>query len=1030
MIASALPLHLARLVLFLVVGLGAVVFADKSKDKDWAGTLTVAAALVGFAAMMGLQSLGGLIAAMHKPDATPVGIGTLTGGNVDLVRRGFLDLALWYQRGAVFKEAASPGFAIKWFFLLDSLVFVPMYAMFLTLVSQRMQGHLGRMTRKERRTTTRTRDDAERISSTQGGLAWYAGLLVIPLVILDVLENVLTMTMSGLIEQPFTDPDQVRRVLEGRPSSAVIGWVHVVSWAKWATSAVLLLLLVLAAARVVFLHRAEIASCFRSIFRIRGVFGVVLLYAALVMVPLQIPDVFRSWDVGHSAIAAAISVVIGVFAYVFAGQVMNATRRPGVKVGPWGLFSAGVVLLVAGGLSVWIDWGAPGLIIPGVVFLLVSLLGLVAEDVQASSPRAAGVGRKALPRILAAVPVAALGLAAFKALFADTVYLQSAAHWWWGALILAGWGLLPPLLAVGMYLGARYAEDHPPKGKVFTWLRRGLIACGAIAALIWFQVIRNVWKNGEFFGAVALVEIFILLLIIGVGLLSRWVERTGPPKGISAIGLKRSPVFVLALVWLLFAGRVGGTEFHDVRVESGTLPADQAELLPTTPQQAFTNWMSRQSPIGTGTRKVIPMVFVATAGGGIKAATWTAFVLDCVLHGGPGVDKEPSLSTCRKTNADEVDRTSSVFAASGISGGSLGLVEFATHEVESNGAPDPGWIRRVLAQDFVGPNLGWQLFVEAPRSLLRYDIGMDRGEVLERAWGLAWRAAAPSRLSDLLEKDDGFEGALDDGFLAQRAAHPELPLLLLNGTTVEAGCRFVTSPIRTSGELPGRDCSNLPQIAQTPIPGVPAATQDLRQFLCTGKDGTLDDIRLSTAALLSSRFPYVSPSGRLVMCGTDPEVSVHVVDGGYLDGSGGASARELWDAVSADVDAWNTDASRTSCIVPYFIQISSGYESTLPPGEGNVSEPRVPPTTEARGRGERSVEGRNAAALAFRQDLPGTGKSDRYAILYLRAHPGAAAPLGWTLSRASVDELERQLDSNDDQLSEIASWFSDKNSCG
>jgi hypothetical protein len=428
------------------------------------------------------------------------------------------------------------------------------------------------------------------------------------------------------------------------------------------------------------------------------------------------------------------------------------------------------------------------------------------------------------------------------------------------------------------------------------------------------------------------------------------------------------------------------------------------------------------------------MVFVATAGGGIKAATWTAFVLDCVLHGGSGLDPGPSRSTCQQYDHGDHDRLSSVFAESGISGGSVGLVEYGAHEVATQGRPDRGWVRRALGKDFVSPNLAWQLFVEAPRSLLRFDIGMDRAEVLERAWEQAW-LPTPGHLSALFAADRGRRGPLTEGFVAQQLDHPDLPLLVLNGTTVEAGCRFVTSPIRTAGGLSGQDCSHFGQIVQTPDLGLPAtrgeffaATQDLRQFLCT-KHGQMDDVRLSTAAMLSARFPYVSPSGRLVLCGSDPQQSVHIVDGGYLDGSGGASAREMWDAVAADVNGYNTSSGATTCIVPYLIQIDSGYESTLPPGPAKVSEPKVPPTTEQRGRGERSVEGRNAASLAFRQDLPGTAKSDRYAILYLRAHPGSQAPLGWTLSRSSFDELERQLSSNADQLEEISSWFDASNSC-
>ncbi len=49
----------------------------------------------------------------------------------------------------------------------------------------------------------------------------------------------------------------------------------------------------------------------------------------------------------------------------------------------------------------------------------------------------------------------------------------------------------------------------------------------------------------------------------------------------------------------------------------------------------------------------------------------------------------------------------------------------------------------------------------------------------------------------------------------------------------------------------------------------------------------------------------------------------------------------------------------------------------------------------------------------------------RYARLVTRAHPGVQAPLGWTLSQASIDDLRSQLEirQNLDALAEVRSWL-------
>ena len=92
------------------------------------------------------------------------------------------------------------------------------------------------------------------------------------------------------------------------------------------------------------------------------------------------------------------------------------------------------------------------------------------------------------------------------------------------------------------------------------------------------------------------------------------------------------------------------------------------------------------------------------------------------------------------------------------------------------------------------------------------------------------------------------------------------------------------------------------------------------------------------------------------------------------------------------------------------------------------------------GRTTREAQARQTAALLFsrsfaagRDAYVGTSKTpvERYAHLYPRAHPGATAPLGWTLSSSSRADLAGQLrrQENLEELKTIRDWFDPRLSC-
>jgi hypothetical protein len=287
----------------------------------------------------------------------------------------------------------------------------------------------------------------------------------------------------------------------------------------------------------------------------------------------------------------------------------------------------------------------------------------------------------------------------------------------------------------------------------------------------------------------------------------------------------------------------------------------------------------------------VPMLIVATAGGGIRAAYWTATILErledklrwSATTGAPS-DKIPAESPLRNL----------LFAISGVSGGSVGAAAYAAavHDHEVTGAD----IRptNYLQGDFLAPGLASMVFIDGLANLLPNFGQIDRGQALE----LGFEAAS------LTAKDN--DGLLSHKFLSffpTMAAVAEMkswrPALLLNATHQETGRRIIASHIKIER-------------------GVVFDSYDALQLLNA-------DVRLSTAAHNSARFTYISPAGNLSSA-TDATQIKHfnrgyVIDGGYFENYGAETALELANAAIKAIKA--DDPEHPNKVKLVILQISS-----------------------------------------------------------------------------------------------------------
>lgn len=374
-----------------------------------------------------------------------------------------------------------------------------------------------------------------------------------------------------------------------------------------------------------------------------------------------------------------------------------------------------------------------------------------------------------------------------------------------------------------------------------------------------------------------------------------------------------------------------------------------------------------------------PVFVVATEGGGIRAAYWTAAVLTAIQ------DQAPQF-------ADHL------FAISGVSGGSVGATVFtalladrerATAVDACRATVDPTMARtlrfaarQVLGYDFLAPTLGSMLHADFVQRFLPVGFIPDRARALETGWERAYR----THVRDRSGRESDF---LAGGFLrmyAQRSSDL-LPSLFLNGTSVEEGKRMIASNCDLRSRVPAGPGGP----ASQPIPDA----VDL--FGMLGRD-----MRLSTAAHNSARFTYVSPAGS-VHGGPGGELLAHVVDGGYFENSGAQTADDVIDRLDRIRDG---RAFAVHLILIEFQQVDSEGCASLPPAA-------VPPErflNEALSPVRALLDTRDARgtlAVAEARQLPAVRAVHRFVLT--QTDEGGVMPLGWLLAPRTRDAIDLQV---------------------
>lgn len=432
-------------------------------------------------------------------------------------------------------------------------------------------------------------------------------------------------------------------------------------------------------------------------------------------------------------------------------------------------------------------------------------------------PKYSAFGRRWWPRIVGSLVPLAIGWTFLR--------IGSAAP---SSENLLGWLYIGMGIALFLFYVARRSMFGVHKHEMILHLRqdlstehrrRGRTLLIAAFALVPLFVIAPVLLP-QFLGAPAIAVLGVAgISLFGTGILTYLPMSKGAPPLTLA-------VLLLALVSGLW------NDNHAVRV------ADDVDITAQrlTPTEQFTAWQNSRGDSGTAPDSV---VLVATSGGGISAAYWTASTLAYLEQ---------------KFGAPFTER---LFAVSAVSGGSLGAATYVTLKRAGFNAEQADalldQVREVLGHDFLSPVVAGMLFPDLVQRFLPVPIALaDRQRFLERSWESAFDGEARAL----------FKGPFQGLYSGPEAA--PLPSLLLNTTIVETGQRGVISNLRVD---------ELPQVVD----------------LLEPRYG-LGGVRASAAAGASARFTYVSPAGTVHV--EDGE-ALRLVDGGYFENSGAATIADL-----------------------------------------------------------------------------------------------------------------------------------------
>ena len=310
-----------------------------------------------------------------------------------------------------------------------------------------------------------------------------------------------------------------------------------------------------------------------------------------------------------------------------------------------------------------------------------------------------------------------------------------------------------------------------------------------------------------------------------------------------------TPLLILAFLFSYF----------DLNDNHAVRSLTKSEVGPREFDQAFQDWYDARSDKASFKDRPYPVFIVTAEGGGITTGYFTATVLTAIQ------DRAPNFAQ-------------HVFAISGVSGGSVGAAVYAglakrcgknvaAAELPGRTAPldtFAGELQKsadqVLGDDYLSPALSAFLYPDLLQRFLPFAIpSWDRARAIEARFETSWAEHATCD-----GKPFSGQNELSNSFYDFFTGFPKdaTPAIFFNTTHVESGERMFVTNLRP----PNCRFDTLPALA------------NINESF---------NLPFSSAALLSGRFPVITPAGFI---NNAQGAKLRYVDGGYYENSGAATA--------------------------------------------------------------------------------------------------------------------------------------------
>jgi hypothetical protein len=556
------------------------------------------------------------------------------------------------------------------------------------------------------------------------------------------------------------------------------------------------------------------------------------------------------------------------------------------------------------------------------------------------------------------------------------------------------------------------------------------IAGGLLALMMLFP---RVFADSFGIVAVAVGAIGLWSLFIGVIIVD--LQRRRPLALFQRLGFRADPVLTLLVAVPLLIGLGGGAPgLHGIRTvatpvpgSSSSTPAARAtagaeaeiDRADAYVAAALKNWEDTSTACeitaGGTSQSVRPLLVVGVEGGGIRAAFWTAKVMQTIN----------ALDPCVRD---------SVLLSSGISGGSLGLVlsrqyrTLAASSIEKFRDPDQA-LPRTLLDRKLDALADPSALAAAVTGLLVGDnvagvTGIRVNSFQDETW--AWRDRAA-----LMEQS--WERGADrlDGVFSPAIAGPA-GALIINSTDAVSGCRVSITQMPPSADpleseaTAANDSAPLTAAACGSYEGSAAS---IGFEVATSGSACPAQLRWSTVAMLSARFPIVTPAGRLPVDGSACAAAneMQLIDGGYAEPSGLNALSDFTPSVAREISRLNATATgrpEAPFTVPLLLYVrnSTGIDSAIPV-EDLSSETLVPiaglKAKDLQNSPEAWIQRISAdlangcagavASCSTSADAMYAVTGGSTVVIAPGTYPSVEPPLGWTLSTFSRQNLTQAL---------------------